>query len=136
MATLVDANVLLDIVEQDPRWAAWSASTLDKLAASSRLLINPVIYTEVSIGFSSPEEVEFQLGRVPIHLHELSTRALFRAGKAFLEYRRRGGTRTAPLPDFFIGAQAEVEGWPLVTRDKGRYHSYFPSVELITPGAT
>jgi len=130
---LVDSNVILDLFLNDPAWADWSERMLGEYAAVSELCINPIIYAEVSIAFQRIEEVEAALNGANLRLLEIPREALFLAGKAFLAYRRRGGTRSAPLPDFFIGAQAAVLGLELITRDVARYAAYFPTVNLITP---
>jgi predicted nucleic acid-binding protein len=129
----VDTNVLLDVVTRDPAWAEWSKHQLDAAALRDRLAINPVVYAELSAGFTTIEQVEAVLGLVSIAIVEMSRPALFMAGRVFQEYRRRGGIRTGVLADFFIGAQAAVAGTTLITRDAGRYRSYFPTVELIAP---
>jgi predicted nucleic acid-binding protein len=130
---LVDTNVLLDVVTRDPAWADWSKRQLDAAALRDQLAINQVVYSELSAGFTAIEQVEEVLGLVGITIVQMSRPALFMAGRVFQEYRRRGGTRTGVLPDFFIGAQAAVLRAQLVTRDAGRYRSYFPSVEIIAP---
>jgi predicted nucleic acid-binding protein len=130
---LVDANVLLDVLTEDPTWMAWSAEQLDACAASAELCINPVIYAEVSIGFERIEQLDEALTPDAFTRLDLPWQAAFLAGKAFLHYRRAKGTRTSPLPDFFIGAHAAIEGMPLLTRDARRYRTYYPSLELICP---
>jgi len=132
---LVDSNVLLDILEEDPVWYEWSSKRLAQCAEDSRLVINPIIYAEVSIGFNRVEELEEAL---PADIFErccLPWEASFLAGKCFLAYRRAGGARRSPLPDFFIGAHALVQGMPLLTRDAARYRTYFPKLTLIAPDA-
>jgi len=132
---LVDSNVLLDVLEPDAAWYEWSAEHLVRCATYGRLVINHVVFTEVSVGFSSIETLDQKL---PPSLYErapLPWEAAFLAGKAFMEYRRAGGARRSPLPDFFIGAHAAVTGMSLLTRDPVRYRAYFPTVELITPAA-
>jgi predicted nucleic acid-binding protein len=131
---LVDTNVLLDLITNDPIWADWSIRQLQRLSLQERLIVNPVVYAELSAGFNRVEDVDAALGRVGIELAEVPRAALFLAGKAFAKYRARGGTRTGVLSDFFIGAHAVVEGIALLTRDTRRYRSYFPTVSLITPG--
>lgn len=131
---LVDTNVLLDVVTSDPRWVDWSQRQLEKLALQTRLIVNPVVYAELSIGFRQLEEVERVLDSTGVEVEEIPRLALFLAGKAFQTYRARGGRKTGVLPDFFIGAHAVAEGIRLLTRDTRRYRSYFPTVELITPG--
>ena len=130
---LVDSNVLLDIFTEDRRWFSWSSATLARTAESSRLFINAVVYAEISVRFSRIEELEETLPRSMIAREPIPYEAAFLAGKVFLSYRRAGGTRTAPLPDFFIGAHAAVSGGRLLTRDPARFRSHFPTVELIAP---
>jgi len=130
---LVDANVLLDIFCDDPTWADWSETQLNRAAEEFDLVINPVIYAEVSIGFQRIEELETALGQGGFQLMETPREALFLAGKAFLRYRRHLGEKRSPLPDFFIGAHAAVCSIPLMTRDATRYRTYFPTVALICP---
>ncbi len=133
MATvLVDSNVLLDILIPDPEWEAWSADALADAAESSLLAINPIIYGEVGIGFQRVEELEAALPD-ELRREPLPWDAAFLAGKAFLGYRRRGGTRATPLPDFFIGAHAAVRGYTLLTRDARRYRTYFPTLSVVAP---
>jgi predicted nucleic acid-binding protein len=132
---LVDTNVLLDVVEEDPTWAAWSQRQLEALAASRPLVINPVIYAELSIAYLRIEELERVIGRMELRYEELPRSALFLAGKALADYRRRGGSRGSVLPDFFIGAHAAVIGASLLTRSTARYRAYFPTVELLSPAA-
>ena len=131
---LVDTNVLLDVAESDPAWADCSQRQLEHLALTDTLTINPVIYTEFSIGYARIEEVEAVLAAVAMPIAPMPREALFLAGKAFLQYRQRGGSRSGVLPDFLIGAHASVEGWRLLTRDVARYRSYFPGLQLIAPG--
>lgn len=131
--TLVDSNVLIDLFTKDPTWCAWSFAQLADAGDRGPLLINHVIYAEVSIRFSNFEELEEALGRDVFLRAELPWTAAFLAGKCFHDYRSRGGTKTSPLPDFFIGAHAAVMKLPLLTRDAARYRTYFPTVELITP---
>jgi len=128
---LVDTNVLLDVLEDDPAWGDWSQRQLESAALTGALAINPVIYAELSIAFARIEELEATLGAAGVELAEIPREALFLAGKVFVEYRRRGGSRSGVLPDFFIGAHAAVLGVPILTRDAGRYRTYFPGVELI-----
>ncbi|MFN8519330.1 MAG: type II toxin-antitoxin system VapC family toxin [Chloroflexota bacterium] len=132
---LVDANVLLDIVTSDPAWSAWSSGALERAADESTLVLNPLIYAEVSVGFHSIEALEEALPPDLYRREHLPYEAAFLAGKAFLRYRRAGGLRWAPLPDFYIGAHAAVAGYRLLTRDARRYRTYFPRVELIAPDA-
>ncbi len=130
---LVDSNVLLDIITEDKRWYEWSAETLERYADENILAINPVIYVEVSIGFERIEDMEAALPESYIVRLPISTEAAFLAGKCFLLYRKRGGQRRSPLPDFFIGAHASVLGAALITRDAARYRTYFPKLHLISP---
>ena len=130
---LIDSNVLLDILNRDARWAAWSRAALIGVMERSTAVINALIYSEVSMGFASIEELEDGLPRVLYRREELPYAAGFLAGRAYLEYRRRGGLRRSPLPDFYIGAHAAVAGYELLTRDAARYRTYFPTVQLIAP---
>jgi predicted nucleic acid-binding protein len=131
--TLVDSNVLLDLVTDDPDWAAWSLARLEEVALAGPVLINDVIYGETSIRYSRIEDLDAMLAEAKIELAPIPRPALFLAGKAFQQYRRAGGIRSGVSPDFFIGAHAAVEGWPLLTRDAGRYRGYFPKLTLIDP---
>ncbi|NJD33108.1 MAG: type II toxin-antitoxin system VapC family toxin [Gammaproteobacteria bacterium] len=132
---LVDTNVLLDIVEDDPNWRGWSQRQLEAAHLRDRLCINPVIYAELSIAFRRIEELDSVLSDGDIDvLESLPREALFLAGKAFVEYRKRGGaSKKGVLPDFFIGAHAAVGGMTLLTRDVARIRSYFPTVRMISP---
>jgi predicted nucleic acid-binding protein len=132
-AVLIDANVLLDIMTEDERWFAWSADAIARAADRYRLVINPVIYAEVSIRYSRIEELDIALPKTMFDREAIPYEAAFLAGKSFQTYRRRGGTKHSPLPDFFIGAHAAVAGYLLMTRDAGRYRSYFPKLPLIAP---
>lgn len=131
--TLVDANVLLDILTEDPNWLEWSSDALASSADAGQLAINPLIYAEVSVRFTEIEQLEQALPKTIFTRQSLPWPAAFLAGKSFLRYRKRGGTRRSPLPDFFIGAHAAVSGMSLLTRDAARYRDYFPSVQLISP---
>lgn len=130
---LVDANVLLDVLTDDPQWYAWSAAQLDACAAEAELCINPIVYAEVSVGFERIEELDDALPADAFTRLELPWEAGFLAGKAFLQYRCAKGARTSPLPDFYIGAHAAIEGMTLLTRDAKRYRTYYPKLELICP---
>ena len=130
---LVDSNVLLDVATEDSRWGRWSSSTLAEIAVAAPLAINPIIYAEISIGYETIEDVEDVFPAAVFRREPLPFEAGFLAGKAFLGYRRRGGRRSTPLPDFYIGAHAAVAGHRLLTRDPSRYRTYFPTVELIAP---
>lgn len=133
--TLVDTNVLLDLVTNDARWSAWSETRLEAAALAGRLVINDVVYAELSIRYSRVEDLDQMLDRAGITAVPIPRAALFLAGKAFQQYRAAGGVRTGVLPDFFIGAHAMVEECPLLTRDARRFRGYFPKVSLITPAA-
>ncbi len=130
---LVDSNVILDIFLDDPNWAEWSVSKLEKFSSTSNLFINPVVYSEVSIGFERIEDLESALNRGGFQMLEIPKEALFLAGKAFFEYRKKKGVKRSPLPDFYIGAQAAILKMDLITRDESRYRTYFPTVKLICP---
>lgn len=129
----VDSNVILDIFLDDLNWAEWSELTLNCYSITHTLYINPIIYSEVSIGFERIEELENTISGCGFQMLQMPKEALFLAGKAFVRYRKRKGEKLSPLPDFFIGAHAAVLGLELITRDISRYISYFPSVNLITP---
>jgi predicted nucleic acid-binding protein len=131
---LIDTNVLFDLITNDPIWADWSLRQIDMQALRDRLVINPVVYAELSTSFDRYDEVDAFLRGAGIEVDEMPRPALFLAGKAFQTYRARGGTKTGVLSDFFIGAHAVAEGIGLLTRDVRRYRSYFPTITLITPG--
>ena len=130
---MVDSNVLLDLMTEDPTWFNWSAATIEAAADTSRLVINPVICAEVSIRYSTIEELEASLPPSLLEREAIPFEAAFLAGKCFFDYRRRGGAKVSTLPDFFIGAHAAVAGYRLMTRDTARYRTYFPNLVLITP---
>jgi hypothetical protein len=130
---LVDSNVLIDIMSEDAAWAAWSSETLAWWGDRAMLVINPIIYSEISVRFTRIEDLDDALPETFFRRDALPWDAGFLAGKCFLAYRKAGGARTAPLPDFYIGAHAAVRGMKLLTRDATRYRSYFPKLELITP---
>jgi predicted nucleic acid-binding protein len=130
---LVDSNVILDIATEDRKWFRWSSEALAECAETYTLVINPVIYSEVSIGFDRIEDVEAVLPASYFRRDPIPWEAAFLAGKCFMAYRRRGGERRSTLPDFFIGAHAAVTRIPLLTRDVSRYKTYFPTVKLIAP---
>lgn len=130
---LVDTNVVLDVIENDPEWAAWSQAQLDSAALKDILIINPVIYAELSLAFRRIEELERMLTKTGLRVEPIPREALFLAAKVFLKYRRKGGVKTGVLPDFLIGAHAAVLDLPLLTRDTARYETYFPSLKLISP---
>jgi predicted nucleic acid-binding protein len=133
-AVLIDANVLLDLMTENARWLAWSAAAMERAADRYRLVINPIIYAEVSIRYSRIEELDAALPRTMFDREAIPYEAAFLAGKSFLAYRRRGGGKQSPLPDFFIGAHAAIAGYLLMTRDAARYRTYFPKLSLIAPG--
>ena len=130
---LVDTNVLIDVLEDDPEWADWSIAQLRAQSHAHALVINPVIYAELSLTFSTVEMLDAVVDNLGLKMIEISRPALFLAGKAFAQYRRKGGGKSSMRADFFIGAQAAVMGWPLLTRDTRRYQTYFPKVKLIAP---
>ncbi|MGE3144358.1 MAG: type II toxin-antitoxin system VapC family toxin [Pseudorhodoplanes sp.] len=130
---IVDTNVLLDLVTDDPNWADWSLARLEEAALNGPILITDVVYAETSIRYERIEDLDAMLSEAMIEIAPTPRSALFLAGKAFEQYRAAGGVRTGVLPDFFIGAHAAVEGCPLITRDPRRYRSYFPSLRLVTP---
>jgi predicted nucleic acid-binding protein len=130
---LVDTNVLLDVFENDAKWAPWSQDQLDAAAATDTIAINSIIYSELSMAFARIEELDTVIEEASLNIEIIPKEALFLAGKVFLTYRKSQGTKRNVLPDFFIGAHAAVMRWPILTRDVGRYRTHFPSLELITP---
>ena len=130
---LIDTNVLLDVLQDDPQWADWSITQLRAQAKIHELAINPVVYAEVSLSFASIEALDAVVDRMELTFREIPRPALFLAGKAFAQYRKRGGSKAQVLPDFFIGAHAAVQRWPLLTRDCSRFRTYFPGLEVIAP---
>jgi predicted nucleic acid-binding protein len=130
---LVDTNVLVDVLQDDPQWAEWSIGQLRAQARLHQLAINPVIYAEISLSFSTLEALDEVIDTLGLVVHDIPRPALFLAAKAFARYRQRGGSRQQVLPDFFIGAHAAVQGWPLLTRDAGRFRSYFPDLVVLAP---
>jgi len=133
MPTLVDSNVLLDVLTQDPQWYTWSSNALAAEADRQVIAINPIIYAEVSVGFQRIEDLDAALPAGSIHRLALPWEAGFLAGKCFVAYRARGGTKSSPLPDFYIGAHASVSRMTLLTRDAARYRTYFPKLKLVAP---
>ena len=133
MEILVDSSVILDILTEDENWFAWSAQTLADCASSNILAVNPIIYAEVSIRFEKMEELDAALPSTYFRRLPLPWEAAFLAGKCFLDYRRKGGQKRSPLPDFYIGAHAEVSRMTLLTRDAARYRTYFPALRIIAP---
>ena len=132
-AVMIDSNVLLDILAKDPQWYSWSAAAVESAADRFRLVINAVIYAEVSVRYSRIEDLDAALPNSMFEREAIPYEAAFLAGRSFLAYRRRDGTKRSPLPDFFIGAHAAVAGYRLLTRDAVRYRTYFPKLPLITP---
>jgi predicted nucleic acid-binding protein len=130
---LVDTNVLLDVLLEDPKWCQWSQGQLEGANLTDGLAINAVIYSELSMAFARIEELEAVISEASLALEPIPREALFLAGKVFLDYRRRQGSKQSVLPDFYIGAHAAVNSYPLLTRDVARYRSYFPTVRLIAP---
>ena len=130
---LVDTHVLVDVLQDDPQWANWSIGQMRAQASIHQLAINPVIYAEISLSFSTLEALDSVVATLALELREIPRPALFLAVKAYAQYRKRGGTRLQILPDFFIGAHAAVEHWPLLTRDASRFRTYFPTLEVLAP---
>jgi len=130
---LLDSNVLLDIATADPTWLAWSEGQFRVAATSGPILINPLIYAEIAPAFATASDLDRWLDESVFQRLPLPYAAGWLAAQAFLKYRRAGGSRNSPLPDFYIGAHAEIQGLTLVTRDATRYRTYFPSVALVTP---
>ena len=130
---LIDSNILLDVATADPKWLDWSSSALERAADDATLVINPIVYAEVSIAYGRVEDVEEALPAQLFRRDALPYEAAFLAGQAFLRYRRKGGTKLSTLPDFYIGAHAAIAGYRLLTRDTARYRTYFPSVEVLGP---
>ncbi len=130
---LVDSNVIIDVLAQDATWAKWSEAALTDAADHDEIAINPIIYAEIASGFPTMAELDLHLAADAFRRLPLPYEAGFVAGQAFVEYRRRGGARISPLPDFYIGAHAAVAGLTLLSRDARRYRGYFPRVRLISP---
>jgi predicted nucleic acid-binding protein len=131
--TLVDSSVLLDVSTNDPVWFDWSSAALAAAVRGGPVLVNPIIYAEVSVGYDRIEDLDDALPAEIFRREPLPYAAGFLAGKAYRDYRRRGGARTSPLPDFFIGAHAAISDLSLLTRDAGRYRTYFPTVRVLAP---
>ena len=129
---LVDSNVILDIFTGDPSWSEWSSRALRDAADDNRVVINPIVFSEISARFSRIEDIDAALPSI-LEREPIPYEAAFLAGKVYSTYRQRSGNKTTPLPDFFIGAHAAVSGYTLLTRDRGRYRTYFPNLALITP---
>jgi predicted nucleic acid-binding protein len=133
---LVDSCIVTDLADPESAWFEWSASTLERLDQNNTMVINPIIYAECLVGFARIEEVETLFETLGFAMKPIPREALFLAGKVFLQYKKRKGEKGNVLPDFFIGAHAAVSGYSLISRDKGRFSTYFPSVELIIPELT
>jgi len=131
---LIDSNIILDIFEDNQEWADWSENILNHYCVDHNLFINSIIYSEISIGFEKIEELEKAITECGFQLLPIPREALFLAGKAFVKYKKRNGNKLSPLPDFYIGAHAAVTDLPLITRDTSRVKSYFPTVDIISPG--
>jgi predicted nucleic acid-binding protein len=132
-AVLIDSNILLDLMTEDEQWFRWSAATISRAADRSRLVINAIIYAEISVRYSRIEDLEAALPKDMLEREPIPYEAAFLAGKAFLAYRQRSGTKRSPMPDFIIGAHAAIAGYQLMTRDPARYRSYYPGLRLIAP---
>ena len=130
---LVDSNIWIDVIQQDPVWLDWSLAQLQQARETNRVVINPIIYAELAPTYDEPEQLDHFLKVAKAALQPLPRPAAYAAGRAFLQYRQKRGTKTGVLPDFFIGAHAQTEGWPILTRDVARYATYFPNVKLIAP---
>jgi predicted nucleic acid-binding protein len=130
---LADSNVLLDVITADRQWSCWSQAALDEWSRRGPVLINPVIYAELAPAYDTLEKLDTAIDAVDLEFHDIPRSALFLASRAYLQYRRRGGTRRSVLPDFFVGAHAAVLDIPLLTRDTHRYRAYFPSLRLVAP---
>jgi len=132
-ATLVDSNVILDIITEDDEWLDWSAAALSRAAGESSLVINPIVYAEVAARFARIEDLEEAVPRTYYERRPLPWEAAFVAARCFVKYRRKGGTRSSSLSDFYIGAHAAIEGLTLLTRDPRRYRTYFPKLRILAP---
>lgn len=132
-AVIVDSNVLLDVFTEDSRWLSWSSNALERIANEFRIVINPVIYGEVSIRFERIEELDEALPSAIFEREDIPYEAAFLAGKAYLAYRRQAGTKSSLLPDFYVGAHAAIRSYRVLTRDVARYRTYFPKLVLIAP---
>ena len=130
---LADSNVLLDVIMADRQWSRWSQAALDEWSRRGPVLINPVIYAELAPAYDTIEKLDAAIEAVGLEFYDIPRAALFLASRAYVQYRRRGGTRRSVLPDFFVGAHAAVLDIPLLTRDTHRYRAYFPSLRLVAP---
>lgn len=133
-AVLVDSNILIDLMTEDSRWFPWASHSIAYTADRYRLVINPIVYAEVSVRYSRIEDLDDALPETMFEREPIPYQAAFLAGKCFASYRQRGGSKASPLPDFFIGAHATIAGYQLITRDAARYRTYFPKLHLIAPG--
>ena len=133
MSVFFDTNVLLDIATADPTWLTWSETQVRVAAAQGPVLINPIVYAELAPAFATAADLDNWLDPAVFRRMPLPYAAGWLAAQAFMKYRRSGGVKTSPLPDFYIGAHAEIENWSVVTRDAARFRTYFPNVTLITP---
>lgn len=133
MAAMLDSCVFIDVLTKDSVWYSWSSAAMARATSEGAVYINAVIYAEISVRFNSITEMETEISSADFDLRPIPREAAFLAGKCFARYRRRGGQRTAPLPDFFIGAHAMILGVPLVTRDPRRFREYFPKLEILCP---
>lgn len=133
MAALVDSNILLDVIEVGSEFETWSTARLVEARRKGPLVINPIIYAEIAAGFDSEGMLESVLSPSKFEREDLPWQAAFLAGRAFLQYRRSGGSRRSPLPDFYIGAHAVIRGHSLITRDRARYAGYFPMLRVVSP---
>ena len=133
MPTMVDSCVILDVITKDPHWFEWSSSTVSQALEEEKLVVNPVVYAEVSVRYLDIREVEAALPATLFEFQPITREAAFLAGKCFARYRKRGGTKTSPLPDFFIGAHAALSGYTLITRDPRRFREYFPKLKIVCP---
>jgi predicted nucleic acid-binding protein len=131
--TLVDSNVLLDILTDDPTWSTWSGTALAACRDAGVLVINPIVYAEISVRFDRVEDLDEAVPATDFLREQLPYPAGFLAGKAYVRYRRQGGTKNSPIADFYIGAHAAVSDYQLLTRDSARYRSYFPRLTVISP---
>jgi predicted nucleic acid-binding protein len=131
--TLVDTNVLVDVLHNDPRWVAWSEARLAEASRDGDLVINPLIYAEICAGYPTQRQTDQVLSSAVYRRENLPWEAAFNASRAFIVYRRSGGAKRSPLPDFYIGAHAELKGYTLLTRDPARYRNYFPSLRIVSP---
>lgn len=130
---LVDSNVWIDLIQRDPTWLTWSLKQVQALKQTDTLALNAVIYAELVPNYNNPEDLAHFIRLSSAKFHALSQTVAYEAGRAFEQYRQRGGVKTGVLADFFIGAQAATEGWTLLTRDAARYKTYFPKIKMICP---